>query len=348
MRSNKMEQTNWNPKTELGRKVLNKEITDIDEILDNGMVVLEEQIVDNLLSLDTDLLLVGQSKGKFGGGQRRVFRQTQKKTREGNKPRFTTMAVVGDKNGHIGIGYGKSKETVMARDKALRKAKLNVFKIRRGSGSWESRSPEPHSIPFAVKGKCGSVQVELMPAPKGTGLRVETECGKVLELAGVKDIWSRTFGQTKNKINLLKALEAALRKLSSTKVQSKYFNNLIIFEGAVKEKADIEPPKSTKTTSSNQSKKSKDKNKDNKKEDSKKKAESDKESSSKKKDEKKESPKTKKSDEDSSKDEKKKKETDSEEKNKSKKETKSKKSSKKKPTKKKKTKSKKSKDEDKK
>ena len=73
--------------------------------------------------IETELLLVGQSKGKFGGGQRRVFKQTQKKTREGNKPSFSTFAVVGNHNGYVGLGSGKSKETVPARDKSKRKAK---------------------------------------------------------------------------------------------------------------------------------------------------------------------------------------------------------------------------------
>ncbi|MFT4305063.1 MAG: hypothetical protein ACMXX8_03140, partial [Candidatus Woesearchaeota archaeon] len=126
----------WEPKTDLGKDVKNGKITDIDQILDSGKKILEPEIVDYLMpDLETDLLLIGQSKGKFGGGQRRVFRQTQKKTREGNKPQFATIAIVGDKNGHIGIGYGKSRETVPAREKAIRRAKLNIFKIRRGSGS---------------------------------------------------------------------------------------------------------------------------------------------------------------------------------------------------------------------
>lgn len=241
-----MEETNWNPKTELGLKVKNKEIVNIDEILTKGQTILEEQIVDQLLDTETELLLVGQSKGKFGGGQRRVFRQTQKKTREGNKPRFTTMAVIGDKNGHIGLGYGKSKETVLAREKAIRNSKLNIFVLRRGSGSWESRSLEPHSIPFAVEGKCGSVIVKLMPAPKGTGLCIEKECAKVLELAGIKDIWSKTFGQTKNKINMLQALEKALRQLTEMKIQPAHTQILSITQGAQKIEPIIEAPKEEK------------------------------------------------------------------------------------------------------
>jgi len=226
-----MEEKNWIPKTELGRKVQSKEILKIDEILDKGRSILEAQIVDELLDLESELLLVGQSKGKFGGGKRRVFRQTQKKTREGNKPRFTTMAVIGDRNGHIGIGYGKSKETVLAREKALRKAKLNIISIRRGSGSWESQASEPHSIPFAVEGKSGSVIIKLLPAPKGTGLCVEKECAKVLELAGIQDIWSKTYGQTRNKINLIQALEKALKQLMKTKVQSSQIEKFSIVEG---------------------------------------------------------------------------------------------------------------------
>ena len=227
-----MEEQIWIPKTELGKKVQAKEIINIDEILQKGQVILEPQIVDYLMETETDLLLIGQAKGKFGGGQRRVFRQTQKKTREGNKPRFTTLAIIGDRNGHVGIGYGKAKETVLAREKAIRKAKLNMLSLRRGSGSWASKSEDPHSIPFEVDGKCGSVHIKLIPAPKGTGLRIEKECAKILELAGISDVWSKTQGQTKNKINLISALEKALKKLSSTKVQEKHYDALSITEGA--------------------------------------------------------------------------------------------------------------------
>ena len=92
----------WKPKTELGMKVKSGEIKNIDIILDNGLKMFESEIVDILLpDLETELLLIGQSKGKFGGGQRRVFKQTQKKTREGNKPHFSTFAVVGNKDGPL-------------------------------------------------------------------------------------------------------------------------------------------------------------------------------------------------------------------------------------------------------
>src|SRR3989344_2208539 len=209
----------WTPKTALGRRVKEGTVSDINSILDSGERVLESEIVDSLISeLSTDLILIGQAKGKFGGGQRRVFKQTQKKTAEGNKPKFATLIVIGNKDGFIGLGYGKAKETVPAREKALRNAKINLFKIRRGCGSWQCGCGEPHSIPFTVEGKCGSVKVKLMPAPKGAGLRAQSELQKVFVAAGIKDVWSKTLGQTRTTSNLINAVEAALRQLIKTKV----------------------------------------------------------------------------------------------------------------------------------
>ena len=236
----------WNPKTTIGKKVKSGEITKIDEILDNGLKILEPEIVDVLLpNLKTDLLLIGQSKGKFGGGQRRVFRQTQKKTKEGNKPNFAAYAVVGNGNGYVGISYGKSRETVPAREKALRNAKLNIIKIKRGCGSWQCNCGNPHSIPFKVEAKCGSCIIKIMPAPKGKGLCIEKECKKLLEIAGIKDVWSKTKGQTKVKTNLVMACFYALKQLSSMRVQQRYCKNLGIAEGAI-EKEEAEPEEVTK------------------------------------------------------------------------------------------------------
>lgn len=226
----------WRPKTEIGKKVKSGEIKEIDYILDNGMDILEAEIVDALMpNLETDLLLIGQSKGKFGGGQRRVFRQTQKKTKEGNKPHFATVVVVGNGDGFVGIGYGKAKETVPAREKAIRNAKLNIIKIRRGCGSWGCDCGGAHSIPFKTTGRCGSVRLILMPAPKGTGLCAEEECRKILKLAGVKDVWSKTRGQTGTKLNLIYACVDALKNLVETK--TKQSESLKIYEGKVKDES---------------------------------------------------------------------------------------------------------------
>lgn len=221
----------WKAKTSIGQKVQNGQITNISQILDEGQKIMEMEIVDKLLpGMNNELLFIGQSKGKFGGGQKRIFRQTQQKTPEGNKPSFSCQAVIGNEDGYVGIGYGKSKDTVPAREKALRNAKLNIFKIRRGCGSWECGCKKPHSVPFAVTGKCGSTTMTIMPAPKGKGLCIEQECAKILKLAGVKDVWSKTFGQTRVKTNLVTACVEALKKLSTTKIQHEQKERLGIIE----------------------------------------------------------------------------------------------------------------------
>lgn len=202
----------WEPKTKLGKKVKEGKIKDIDEILDKNEKILEPEIVDSLLNLKTDLILIGQAKGKFGGGKRRAWKQTQRKTEEGNVLKFSAMSIVGDENGHIGIGKGNSVETLPARDKSKINAKLNVFKITRKCSAFDCECSEPHTIPFKVSGKSGSVKIKLIPAPQGTGLVVANELKKVLRLAGIKDIYSKTTGKTRTTGNLVKACIDALKK----------------------------------------------------------------------------------------------------------------------------------------
>ena len=89
----------WNPKTELGKKVKLGEIKTIEEAIQSGKKILESEIIDSLVSnLESEIISVGQSKGKFGGGKRSIWRQTQKKTSEGNKPKFATLIAVGNRN----------------------------------------------------------------------------------------------------------------------------------------------------------------------------------------------------------------------------------------------------------
>ncbi|MFH1307877.1 MAG: 30S ribosomal protein S5 [archaeon] len=207
----KDEVASWQPKTKIGKLVKSKQIIDLDEVIEKYKI-LESEIVEFLIKPKSDLLLIGQSKGKFGGGKRRIWRQTQRKSAEGNIPTFASMAVIGDEEGHVGIGYGRAKETLPSRNKALRNAKLNIIKVQRGCGSFDCSCNEPHSIPFIVEGKCGSSRIKLLPAPQGTGLVVGDEIKKILKLAGIKDVYSQTFGQTKTTINLAKATIEALKK----------------------------------------------------------------------------------------------------------------------------------------
>lgn len=213
----------WNPKTKIGQRIKAGEITDLSDILEQGEVISEPQVIDVLFpNLKSELLLVGQAKGKFGGGQRRIFRQTQKKTKDGNTISFVSVSACGNNDGYIGIGFGKSKETVPAKEKAIRSAKLNMIKIRRGCGSWVCNCGGFHSIPYTVIGRSGGVTIKLMPAPKGKGLIINAECAKILALAGIKDVWCKIKGPSKCRINVVKACFDALNKLTKTKVSSQF------------------------------------------------------------------------------------------------------------------------------
>jgi|TARA_Y100000034_G_scaffold820_1_gene987 small subunit ribosomal protein S5 len=202
----------WEPKTKLGKEVKDGNIKNIDEILDKKRKILESEIVDSLITVKTELVNIGQSKGKFGGGKRRIWRQTQRKTKEGNVPKFSTLAIVGDENGHVGVGTGKSKETLPAREKSIRKAKINIIKIKRDCSGFDCSCDNLHTVPLRITGKAGSVKVTLIPASQGTGLVVANELKKILRLAGIKDVYSRTSGKKRTTFNLIKACFDALKK----------------------------------------------------------------------------------------------------------------------------------------
>ncbi len=205
----------WIPKTQLGKDVKAGKIKDIETVFASGKKILEAEIVDTLIPhLQTDVLFIGQAKGKFGGGKRRAFRQTQKVGKEGTTLTFSVMAVVGDGSGHIGIGYGKAAETLPAKEKAVRKAKLNMMTVPRGCGSFNCSCSEKHSIPMEIEGKCSSVKIKLIPAPQGTGLVVNNELKKILRVAGIKDIYSKSSGKKRTTFNTAKACVQALNKLN--------------------------------------------------------------------------------------------------------------------------------------
>ncbi|MDP1694023.1 MAG: 30S ribosomal protein S5, partial [Candidatus Woesearchaeota archaeon] len=151
---------------------------------------------------------------------------------EGNKPSFSSLVVIGNRNGYVGMGIGKARETVPAREKALRKAKLNVIKVRRGCGSWECGCATPHTIPLKIEARCGSVRIKLLPAPKGANLSAEKEVCKLLSLAGIKDIYSKGEGQTRTKINFITACFNALKKLSSIKIRPEYYKKAGVKDGS--------------------------------------------------------------------------------------------------------------------
>ena len=130
------------------------------------------------------------------------------------------------------MGIGKARETMPAREKALKKAKLNIIKIRRGCGSWECGCATPHTIPLKIEARCGSVRIKLIPAPKGANLSAEKEVSKLLTLAGIKDIYSKGSGQTRTKLNFITACFNALKKLSGMKIKQEYYKKAGVTEGS--------------------------------------------------------------------------------------------------------------------
>jgi small subunit ribosomal protein S5 len=204
----------WTPKTSLGKDVMEGRITSIEEILACGRKIMEPEIVDKLIpGLKNELILIGGRTGKGGGIERIPVRITAKMHQSGRRFRVSSFVVVGNEDGIVGIGRGSSIETRTTINKSLKKAKLNIIKIRRGCGSWECGCGTEHTIPFKTKGKSGSVRVELIPAPKGVGLVANDEAKKIFRLAGIKDIWMKSLGHTSNRINFIYAIFDALKKL---------------------------------------------------------------------------------------------------------------------------------------
>ena len=90
---------------------------------------------------------------------RKQIKPVQKQTRAGQRTRFKAVVLIGDSNGHIGLGIKTSKEVATAIRAAIIIAKLNVIPVRRGY--WGTNLGEPHSIPVKESGKCGSVTVRV-------------------------------------------------------------------------------------------------------------------------------------------------------------------------------------------
>ncbi len=196
----------WVPKTELGKLVLNGKIKSLEEILLSNKRIMEPEIVDylepNMQSLVIDV------------------KKTARVVRAGRKFSFRAAVLIGNKNGIIGLGIAKDRERLPAIKKAEKNAKLNLILVKRGCGSWECACNTEHSIPFKVTGKCASVRVTLMPAPKGVGLVVGSKIKPVMEFAGIKDVWSKTKGSTSTTLNFVRAAIDALRKTTKVKASA--------------------------------------------------------------------------------------------------------------------------------
>ena len=208
----------WLPKTRLGQRVLKGEFKTLEDLLRTGQLILEPEIVDYLVpDLKNDIVYVGGSPGKGGGIRRTATKRTVRMHKSGRRFKLTSVIVVGNEDGIVGIGKASSREHKTAIEKAIEQAKLNVINVKKGCGSWECGCSGDHSIPFRVDASCGSVKVTLLPAPKGLGTVASDPVKKVLNLAGIRDVWVKASGNTHARANLIYAVFEALRNLNKTK-----------------------------------------------------------------------------------------------------------------------------------
>jgi len=134
----------------------------------------------------------------------------QKQTRAGQRTRFKAFVVVGDHDGHVGLGVKCAKEVATAIRGAIILGKLSLVPVRRGY--WGNMLGAPHTVPTKVTGKCGSVSVRLVPAPRGAGIVAAHTPKKVLQFAGIEDVYTQSTGRTKTMGNFVKATFFAIKE----------------------------------------------------------------------------------------------------------------------------------------
>ena len=208
---------NWAPKTRLGNAVMAGKIVTYEQALASRLPIREVEVVDALIpNLEDEIIKVNM---------------IQRMTDSGRRVRFNVMACVGNRDGYVGLGMAKAKEVSQAIRKAITAAKLNLITVKRGNGSWESSAGPGTSVPFKINGRSASTRVTLMPAAKGKGLVIGETGKKVLDLAGITDVLSRTKGQTRTTINYAAATFNALKNLNTTRISNDQTAKLHIKSG---------------------------------------------------------------------------------------------------------------------
>merc|ERR1712066_1117691 len=167
------EEKEWVPVTKLGRLVKERKIETMEDIYLHSLPIKEYQIIDQFFQ-------PGTLKDEV-----MKIHPVQKMTSAGQRNRFVCYVLVGDTNGHIGLGSKCAKEVATAIRGGIIAAKMSLIPVRRGY--WGNKIGFPHTVPMKIHGKCGSVSVRLIPAPRGTGIVGAPTTEKMLMFAGVSD-----------------------------------------------------------------------------------------------------------------------------------------------------------------
>jgi small subunit ribosomal protein S5 len=154
----------------------------------------------------------GDSAQEEGGLEENVVQiyRCSKVVKGGRRFSFAALVVVGDREGNVGVGYGKANEVPLAVDKGIADAKKNMVPIALKGGS----------IPHTARGQHGASHVVLVPASEGTGVIAGKKLRPLLELAGIRDLLTKAYGSTSPK-NLLKAGLNALKSLRTAETIAK-------------------------------------------------------------------------------------------------------------------------------
>jgi len=194
------EKKDWVPVTKLGRLVQAGKIKSLEEIYLFSLSIKEAEIIDYFLkdTLKDEVMKI---------------HPVQKQTAAGQRTKFKAFVVVGDHNGHLGLGQKCSREVSGAIRGAITDAKLSVIPVRRGY--WGNRLGAPHTVPCKATGKCGSVRFRLIPAPRGAGIVAAKAPKKVLTYAGLKDVYTNSKGNTKTLGNFIKATYDAVKSINA-------------------------------------------------------------------------------------------------------------------------------------